>query len=612
MRPILVLLPLLALGACASPVPQDRIPFVPLEAPLVLQGGSADVVRMKHAEAVVDADERTISTPDAPIVDGNATLVKRSGDQWLAYALPLYKDRQNDFELHRITPDGRFLIAEQRSMNFTRGQELHQVDLYLIDLEGLTYASLTTLVDNFEWEIDENDLQHDHRTRDSSVVSITSSHVHLVNGCTVNGKPVPCEPPSVSYLITPDALVPDSSISIAPIINGASQLPAPPGGWDRHTLRQNQRLCPGRTAENIDRPLVDEAARTKLLQHAVATYSGATLRYGAKLPFDNGLRITLLCERDDDHDLLWLTYDQLGQLQGVDTLASTFGDGQYDVSECIYLNPSGQLLVKSVHRETLRDEVDTLAYARDTLVYEPVIEELAYADERGELKSSYQLRHRAVDLTRRWVENHAEGDPGPYRWHSVRELIPADRGVLQAASGDLDRDGADDLVLVLTNEADDGPRDLLIAFTAPDRSRFVQHTMLTGFLPDKASGGFHDPIGEEGLSGIRIIDDTLVITQFGGSAWKWQSEASYVFDAPRNGFHLVEQRSRSYHAPSLDTQDEELSALEAERRSGTLSEEQEERYAELKKMVAEAAWKIERFPAGARPLVPWTGSRDVR
>ena len=369
-------------------------------------------------------------------------------------------------------------------------------------------------------------------------------------------------------------------------------------------MRHNLRLCPGRTAENMDRPLVDEAARTKLLQHAVATYSGATLRYGAKLPFDNGLRITLLCERDDDHDLLWLTYDQLGQLQGVDTLASTFGDGQYDVSECIYLNPSGQLLVESVHRETLRDEVDTLAYARDTLVYEPVIEELAYADERGELKSSYQLRHRAVDLTRRWVENHAEGDPGPYRWHSVRELIPADRGVLQAASGDLDRDGADDLVLVLTNEADDGPRDLLIAFTAPDRSRFVQHTMLTGFLPDKASGGFHDPIGEEGLSGIRIIDDTLVITQFGGSAWKWQSEASYVFDAPRNGFHLVEQRSRSYHAPSLDTQDEELSALEAERRSGTLSEEQEERYAELKKMVAEAAWKIERFPAGARPLVP--------
>ena len=601
MRPILVLLPLLALGACASPVPQDRIPFVPLEAPHVLRS-AADVVLLKRTNAVVDADDRTISIPDEPLVDGNATLLKRSGEQWLAYALPLYKDRQNDFELQRITPDGRFLIAEQRSMNFTRGQELHQVDLYLIDLERLTYASFTTLVDNFEWEIDENDLQHDHRTRDSSVVSITSSHVHLVNGCTVNGKPVPCETPSVSYLITPEALVPDGSINISPVVTGASQLPAPPGGWDRHTLRQNQRLCPGRIADNMDRPLVDEAARTKLLQHAVATYSGATLRYGAKLPFDNGLRITLLCERDDDHDLLWLTYDQLGQLQGVDTLASTYGDGQYEVAECIILDPYGQLLVESVHRETLRDEVDTMAYACDTLVYEPVIEGLAYADERGELKSSYQLRRRAVDLTRRWVEKHAEGDPGPYRWHSARELIPADRRVLQATSGDLDRDGAEDHVLVLTNEADDGPRDLLIAFTAADRGRFVQHALLKDFLPDKSSGGFHDPIGEEGLSGIFVRDDTLVIAQFGGSAWKWQSEARYVYDASRNCFYLVEQRTRGYHAPSLDTQDEELAALEAQRHSGTLSEEQEERYAILKKMVAEAAWKVERFRVGERLL----------
>ena len=598
------LLILLDLGSCGTAMSQNTgapIPFTPLEAPQALHTVT-NVLTLKCTNAVVDADDRTISIPDEPLVDGNATLVKRSGDQWLAYALPLYKDRQNDFELQRITPDGRFLIAEQRSMNFTRGQELHQVDLYLIDLEGLTYASLTTLVDNFEWEIDENDLQHDHRTRDSSVVSITSSHVHLVNGCTVNGKPVPCEPPSVSYLITPDALVPDSSISIAPIINGASQLPAPPGGWDRHTMRHNLRLCPGRTAENMDRPLVDEAARTKLLQHAVATYSGATLRYGAKLPFDNGLRITLLCERDDDHDLLWLTYDQLGQLQGVDTLASTYGDGQYEVAECIILDPYGRLLVESVHRETLRDEVDTMGYARDTLVYEPVIEQVGLLMDNGEVGYRYQLRRRTVDLTRCWVEKHHVDARLPYPWHSLREVLPPGRRVLLQASGDLNRDGAEDHVLVLTDEADEGPRDLLIAFTAADRGRFVQHALLKDFLPDKHSGGFHDPIGEEGLSGIRIIDDTLVITQFGGSAWKWTSTDKYVFDPLRKAFFLVETGGRSFHASAEESQADELQALETLRTMQKLTKEQAARYAELNELAEKAKWKSTRYPVGARPM----------
>ncbi|HRH69206.1 MAG TPA: hypothetical protein PLB89_06860 [Flavobacteriales bacterium] len=601
MRAILFLLLLSALSACATSAPKDRIPFVPLEAPQVLRS-AADVVLLKRTDPVVDADTRTISTPEEPLVDGNATLLKRSGEQWLAYALPLFKDRQNHFELQRITSDGRFLIAEQRTTEFTRGHEYLQVDLYLIDLEQLTYASLTTLLDNFEWEFDDKGVQHDHRTRDSSVVSITSSHIHLVNGCTVNGDPVPCESPSISYLITTEALVPDSSISISPVADGASQLPAPPGGWDRYTLRRNQRLCPGRTPENMDRLLVNDAARTELMQHTSGKYAGATLRFGDKLPFDNGLRITLLCERDDDHDLLWLTYDRMGQLQGVDTLASTFGDGQYEVQECIYLNPYGQLLVESVYRETLRDEVDTMAYRCDTLVYEPVVEGTADADENGELKQGYQLRRRAMDLTRCWVEKHAVNDRGPFSWHSVRELIPADRRVLQAASGDLDRDGADDHVFVLTNAADDGPRDLLIAFTAPDRGRFVLHDLLQGFLPDKKSGGFHDPIGEEGISGIRISADTLVITQFGGSAWKYTSTDKYVHDASRKAFYLVESGGRSFHAPSEDRQAEELQELEALSNKQKLNKEQAARYAELKELAEKATWKVTKYLVGTRPM----------
>lgn len=594
-------LPLLLTVSCAPAQTDERIPFAPLQRADTLHTKEELTVLM-NTVPTVDLNGRSITEPQEPLEEGSAMLVKRMGDKWLCYALPLYKDRRSHFELQRFTPDGRFLIAEQWTTEFTRGHEYHQVDLCFIDLKHLTYASLTTLLDNFEWEIDAQDVQHDHRSRDSSVVSITSSHIHLMNGCTVNGRPVPCELPSASYLITTDALVLDRSISIEPVVSGASQLPAPPGGWDRNTLLRNKRVCPGRTDENMRRPMLDDIARTKLLQHAAANYSGTILRYGAKLPFENGLRITLLCERDDDHDLLWLTYDQLGQLQGVDTLASTFGDGQYDMAECIYLNPFGQLLVESMQRETLRDEVDTMAYRCDTLVYEPAVVGTVYAGENGEMKQGYQLRRRAMDLTGCWVEKHHVDARLPYPWHSLREAIPPGRKVLQQASGDLNRDGAEDHVLVLTNEADDGPRDLLITFTAPDRSRFVQHALLKEFLPEKTSGGFHDPIGEEGISGISISADTLVITQFGGSAWKWTSTEKYVYDAKRNGFYLVESGGRSFHAAGEEQKAEELQELESLRKKQKLNKEQAARFAELKELAEKATWKATRYPVGAKRM----------
>lgn len=596
----LLVLVLLATG-CA--VAQDPvIPFVPLQAPDTLRA-AADVRALQQSNSVVDVDQRSITEPQEPLEESSPMLVKQLGDRWLAYALPLYKDRQNYFELQRFTSDGRYVIAEQRSMNFTRGQELHVVELYLIDVEHLTFASLTVLEDNFEWVIDEQEVQHDHRTRDSSLVSITDTHVHLVNGCTVNGGSVPCAVPTISYRITPERLVPDASISVTPAASGASQLPAPPGGWDRHALRPNQRLCPGPVADHTDRAVVDEEARIALLQHTAKDYADATLRFGSKLPFENGLRITLLCDRDDDHDLLWLTYDRFGQLQGVDTLASSYGDGQYAVEECLCMSPVGQLLIESVHRETLRDEVDTMAYRCDTLSYEPMVTGAAYEAERGTAAMGYALRRRAVDLTRCWVEKHAVDARPPYTWHALREVLPPGRRVLQQATGDLDRDGAEDHVLVLTNATDDGARDLLIVFTAADRGRFVQHELLREFLPGKHDGGFHDPIGEEGISGISILSDTLVITQFGGSAWKWMSTDKYVYDASRKAFYLVESGGRTFHPSSEDSRSDELQELEALRKKKQLGTAQAARYAELKELEQRATWKSTRYAPGERPLV---------
>lgn len=105
------------------------------------------------------------------------------------------------------------------------------------------------------------------------------------------------------------------------------------------------------------------------------------------------------------------------------------------------------------------------------------------------------------------------------------------------------------------------------------------------------------------MSGIRIDQDSLVISLFGGSAWKWEERSAYLFDRARDAFYLVERRTRSYHAPAMETLYEELEALEKARKSGRpLDREQAERLAQLRKMAADFEWKTTLYPMGQHAM----------
>ncbi len=388
------------------------------------------------------------------------------------------------------------------------------------------------------------------------------------------------------------------------ILTNSQDPPAPLKSEDLFAFRATDRLCPQQYGPEIGLHSLDSAARVRLLQEEAPRYAHAELRLFARLPDAQGPRIALLCSSNDDHDLLWLSYDATGRLNGLDTLASDFGDGQQHRSECAYFDVYGTLTVMVTDQETLRDEVDSMAYLRDTLMVEVrVIAQAQIGAENGEARHHYGLERLPRDLSARWVEKHAVNDPGPYRWRSVKELIPKDRRILQAASGNLNGDGYTDHVFVLTNGPDDGERDLLIAFTAPDASGFVLHALLPGFLPDRNSGGFHDPIGEEGISGLSISADSLVIHQFGGSAWKWEQRAVYRYSSTYNGFSLVREQSRSYHAPTISHMDDELRAFdEAEKLGRVLTLEEKERLAELREAEETYRWKVITYALGEKPM----------
>lgn len=603
MRSLLLLF--LVAGPIRNAVAQlpDSIFFEPLEAPDTMR--TLDAVRALELERqLIHADERRISEPPDQFVDPSISLVKPWGEAWLAYPVPVWREPGSDFEVLGFTDDGRYLRIAQWSGHLGRGFEVSEVELYLVDLEQASFATINTYRFEQAWNVEDTTDLHGHITIDTTTVSVAGDHVYLSCGCLLDGDPVPCEWTGAAYTITRRALVRDPSISVANIATTVTDPPSPLTAHDLVALDRSERLCPRYHGPNAGRTELDSTDRDRLLQHEQIRYTGCVLSYAARLPDAQGAVITIYCDRDDDHDLLWLAYDKSGRLVGLDTLASQWGDGQLARWECATVDVYGRLLVQVMEEETLRDETDTMAYRRDTLVFEVRPIGNGVLGDDGEVRNTYELERVPVDLTGHWVEKHAASDRGPHAWHSVNALIPPDRRVLQAASGDLNRDGAEDHVFVLTNAEDNGPRDLLIAFTAADRGRFVQHTLLNGFLPDKSSGGFHDPIGEEGLSGLSISADTLVIAQFGGSAWKWQNISKYLYDPTHNGFFLVEERGRYFHAPSLESQDEELAELETERTRSVLSREQQERYADLKKMVADAAWKVERFPMGSKPMVP--------
>ncbi|HEY0976055.1 MAG TPA: hypothetical protein VGE21_01185 [Flavobacteriales bacterium] len=351
-------------------------------------------------------------------------------------------------------------------------------------------------------------------------------------------------------------------------------------------------------------PLLSADDRARLLQEQAPLFADADLYFQALLEErPDAMRITVLDVRGDDHDVLWLSYDGAGRLDGLDTLITSWGDGQLSVDERTYLDRHGSRLVEHTSRETVRDGNDTMAYRMDTLLFESIGEGsyvLLPGTEEPVMQRSLGRRDR--DLTNRWQVQFPTAHPEKEQRRSLRTLIPAGRTVFQAASGDLNEDGAHDFAFILQDDPE-GERDLLVIFAVQDARGFAQEVFAEHFFPERSSGGFHDPIGETGLSGISIENGQLLVKYFGGSAWKWESRSTYTYSDSLGGFYLTEERSRNYHAPTLHTLDEELASFEDRLSSGEkLNAEEAERLDRLRQAAKDATYKVVTFTMGERAL----------
>ncbi|MBK8583499.1 MAG: hypothetical protein IPL86_17330 [Flavobacteriales bacterium] len=123
--------------------------------------------------------------------------------------------------------------------------------------------------------------------------------------------------------------------------NGSTNSPFDPTQF--HVVRPDTlfpaRYSGGRTAGLVK---LTEEDRASYLQRYAGRFSGAELFFFAELRAQPHMHeITILCTHNDDNDVLWLSYDQDNRLNGIDTLVSSYGDGQFTTQEYAYWEPSG-------------------------------------------------------------------------------------------------------------------------------------------------------------------------------------------------------------------------------------------------------------------------------
>lgn len=371
------------------------------------------------------------------------------------------------------------------------------------------------------------------------------------------------------------------------------------------TLNPDQYRYAGRKERLVELSMNDRAS---YLQRHADLFRTANLYFFSILFCEHNRReITILCTKGDDYDLLWLSYDAENVVNGFDTLAAAYGDGQAATHEYAWRGTNAPLLLTQVNDETFRDDNDTMAYLIDTLEYELRRDYTdAYVPSDGAEPIPQFILHRVpLDLTKHWVTQYPVDAAAKEQRRSLGAYIPEGQHAIHTAIGDLNNDGWNDYALVLQPNVDstsDGDRDLRIVFTSR-LGGFKEKLFLPGFIPGRSAGGFHDPIGEEGYSGIAINGDSLVITLFGGSAWKWQSRSVYRYWEKEDDFFLVKEQGRYYHSPAVSNMEQELPAYEARLAAGeVLSAEENEHFKELKKAEESYRWAPVLYPLGKRPM----------
>jgi hypothetical protein len=126
-------------------------------------------------------------------------------------------------------------------------------------------------------------------------------------------------------------------------------------------------------------------------------------------------------------------------------------------------------------------------------------------------------------------------------------FIPHGYSILDTASGDLDKDGFRDMVLILKvndeSKSGDTTRPLLLLSGDGKGSYRLLARNDSVVLCKECGGAFGDP-----YQGLTVKNGYFSIEHYGGSSWKWTRIITFKYDTLSKQFKLHRDAGVSFHA----------------------------------------------------------------
>lgn len=134
---------------------------------------------------------------------------------------------------------------------------------------------------------------------------------------------------------------------------------------------------------------------------------------------------------------------------------------------------------------------------------------------------------------------------------NLKSFIPNGFSILDSASGDLNKDGYKDLVLILKNKAETAQQDVERPLLILHGSKAKLYTLVAKnnkvVLCASCGGVFGDP-----YSRLVIKNNYFSAEHYGGSNWRWTRIMTFKYDLQKKVYVLHRDAGESYHTAEPD------------------------------------------------------------
>ena len=129
----------------------------------------------------------------------------------------------------------------------------------------------------------------------------------------------------------------------------------------------------------------------------------------------------------------------------------------------------------------------------------------------------------------------------------VQPFVEKNTTVLAVERGDLNRDGSEDVALVLEPDDPELPRPLLILVRDKKGKLKLAKRSANAVACRNCGGVMGDP-----FQGITIGKGRFTVEHYGGSAWRWSANYTFAWSRRDQSWQLVRVEQTSFHASEPD------------------------------------------------------------